>query len=65
MAAFKEYAEAFKGKRQLVWSKGLRARLLPELKDLSDEEIAAAADESVEAVFWASLSIQEWRAVRF
>ena len=62
---FKEYAEAFKGKRQLVWSKGLRARLLPELEDLSDEEIASAADESVDAVFWASLSIQEWRAVRF
>ena len=61
---FKEYAEAFKGKRQLVWSKGLRARLLPDQLELSDEELASSEDVDVEAVFWASLSIQEWRAVR-
>ena len=62
---FKEYASAFKGKRQLVWSKGLRARLLPDVVELSDEELAGSEDLDAQAVFWASLSVQEWKAVRF
>jgi len=39
-AAFREYALAFKGKRQLVWSVGLRGLLLSNAEELSDIEIA-------------------------
>lgn len=62
---FKEYASAFKGKRQLVWSKGLRAQLLPDVAEASDQELAESTAEDVNAVFWASLSVQEWRAIKF
>lgn len=62
---FKEYASAFKGKRQLVWSKGLRAQLLPDVVESSDQELAESTADDVNAVFWASLSIQEWRAIKF
>ncbi|GGJ29515.1 hypothetical protein [Paenibacillus hunanensis] len=36
-------ANAFKGKRQLVWSNGLKARF--NLKDLTDEELAKKKEE--------------------
>jgi hypothetical protein len=62
---FKEYAHSFKGKRQLVWSKHLRDLLLPDAQEQSDEVLAASESEDVSAVFWATLSIHEWRAVRF
>lgn len=54
---FREYAKAFKGKRQLVWSKGLRD-LLGLGKDKTDEEIAAQVDEEAELL--GTLSAQEW-----
>lgn len=55
-----EYAEAFKGKRQLVWSDGLRARLgLDEEK--TDEELATEQRE--EAVILARLDKQQWTQV--
>jgi len=62
---FKEYAAATKGKRQLVWSRGLRARLMPDVAETSDQELAESVNEDVTAVFWATLSVQEWRAVKF
>lgn len=62
---FKEYASATKGKRQLVWSRGLRARLMPDVAETSDQELAESVNEDVSAVFWASLSVLEWRAVKF
>lgn len=62
---FKEYAAATKGKRQLVWSKGLRARLMPDVAETSDQELAESVNEDVTAIFWATLSVQEWRAVKF
>ena len=39
-----EWEKASKGKRQIAWSKGLRARLLPaeEVVELTDEEIVEA-----------------------
>ena len=61
---FKEYAAATKGKRQLVWSRGLRAKLLHDVEK-TDEELAQLVDEDIKAVFWATLSILEWRAVKF
>ena len=62
---FQEYASALKGKRQLVWSKGLRALLLPDVAERSDEQLASDEDLDSKALFWASLSILEWRAVKF
>jgi len=60
---FKEYAEATKGKRQLVWSNGLRALLLRNPEEVSDLELADSEDPDVEAVFFASLSVLEWKAI--
>ena len=64
-ALFQEYDKALKGKRQLVWSRGLRARLMPGIAETSDQELAESVNEDVTAVFWATLSVQEWRAVKF
>lgn len=57
---WKMYAREFKGKRQLVWSAGLR-ELLGLCKELSDEELAALEVE--EALLLATLSRQTWRGV--
>ena len=51
----------FRGRHQLVWSDGLRARLLPELEEKSDEELANEHDEM--AVLLATLTLSQWRAV--
>lgn len=39
---FREYAEAFHGKAQLFWSKGLKARFL--INELSDDDVAATPE---------------------
>ncbi len=52
-ALFQEYADAFKGRRQLYWSKGLRDLLTLE-PELSDEDVAQARDD--DAVFVAAVS---------
>jgi hypothetical protein len=57
---FREYAEGFKGRRQLVWSKGLRDLLGLEA-EVEDEELAAKIEE--EAVFLGSLSRSDWARV--
>lgn len=62
---FKEYAFAFKGKRQLVWSRGLRALLLPEIEEATDAELAESEDLDVVALFFSSLSLLEWKAVLY
>lgn len=65
---FREFAGVFKGKRQLVWSHGLR-RALHELDpafrltERSDGELAAERLARGD-VFLAGLSDREWRAVR-
>jgi len=48
-ALFQEYADTFKGRRQLYWSKGLRALLLPDAPEQTDEQLAEKQDE--ESVF--------------
>lgn len=55
---FKTYADAFKGRRQLFWSKGLKELLKVEVKD--DEEIANQEDETVEVFDAMFLSSQDW-----
>lgn len=58
-ALFVEFAEAFKGKRQLIWSPGLK-RLFG-VGEVSDEELATRQDEP--ALLLGSLNVQQWRLV--
>lgn len=58
---FKTYAAAFKGRRQLFWSKGLKELLKIEVKD--DEEIANAEEENTEIYDAMFLSPQDWWAI--
>jgi hypothetical protein len=58
-ARFREFAEAFHGKRQLVWSKGLRD--LYAVEDLTDAEVAARQDDRAELL--GSITLEQWRAV--
>lgn len=62
---FKVYADAFHRRKQLVWSHGLRANLLPNAEERTDEQLASDEDFDARAVLWASLSTLEWRAVKF
>lgn len=55
-----EYYWAFKGQRQLVWSKGLRA-LLGLDDELTDEEIEGQEEDS--AVVLVQLSPAQWRVI--
>lgn len=59
-ALFIEYATAFKGKNQLVWSKGLKA--LFEIQEQTNEETAAKVDD--DAYLLGKITIEQWRAVR-
>lgn len=59
-AIWKEYAVTFKGKRQLVWSKGLRA-ILGLGQEKTDEEIAK--EEREDAILLAALPLKVWRVV--
>lgn len=52
-ALFQEYADAFKGRRQLYWSRGLRAFLQLD-PELSDEDVANAQDDK--SVFVTAIS---------
>ncbi len=56
---FREFAEAFKGKRQLHWSKGLKK--LFSIGDLSDDELSSKIDDNADLL--ATLSLDEWRDV--
>jgi hypothetical protein len=60
LSLFREYAREFKGRRQLVWSDGLRDRLGvgPEK---SDAEVAE--EVTAEAVLLATLDYEHWQAV--
>jgi len=60
MALFREFAFAFKGKRQLVWSNGLR-ELLALGVQLSDEEVAAAIED--DAYILGSIDLDQWRLI--
>ncbi len=59
-ALFREFAGVFKGRRQLVWSKGLKARFAVE--EASDEAIAEGGEVEGSELF-ARISLVEWRAV--
>lgn len=59
-ALFVEYVKAFKGKRQLIWSRGLKAQF--ELDDLTDKEVADLKDDKAEIVI--SISYPDWELIR-
>jgi len=61
-ALFRLYAAAFAGRRQLYWSNGLRA-LLALSAERSDEELVAAPEDERASVL-ATLTPEQWRAIR-
>jgi len=60
---FTEYATWFKGKHQLVWSAGLRSRLLENTMDKSDLEIAGEQEPEEEMVLLGQLSRRQWSVI--
>lgn len=56
---FQEYAAAFKGKRQLQYSNGLKE--LYQVEDLSDEELAAIHEDSAELL--GKIELEDWRLI--
>jgi hypothetical protein len=58
-ALFREFAETFKGKRQLHWSNGLKK--LFSIGDLSDEELANKQDDK--AVLLGTITVDQWRYI--
>lgn len=57
---FIEYVNAIKGRPQLLWSRGLKAKV--NIEEKTDEEIAE--EETEEAELFAKISKQEWFAIR-
>jgi hypothetical protein len=58
-ALFAEFAETFKGKRQLHWSPGLKKRF--QIGEMTDEELANKQDDK--AVLLGSITLPQWRHV--
>jgi hypothetical protein len=58
-ALFREFAETFKGKRQLHWSRGLKARFAVE--EATDEQLANKIEDR--AVLLGHISLDQWRDV--
>lgn len=56
---FRQYAEAFHGRHQLQFSRGLKARF--EIGEVSDEELVERHDE--DAFLLGSLDVEQWRTV--
>jgi hypothetical protein len=55
-ALFREFAETFKGKRQLLWSTGLKKRYA--IGELSDDELSAQMDD--EARLLGQIRLDQW-----
>lgn len=58
-ALFREFAETFKGKRQLHWSAGLKKRF--GIGEVSDEELNARHEDDAE--FLIGISLNQWKEV--
>lgn len=58
-ALFREFAEVFKGKRQLFWSPGLKAKFAVE--EVSDEDAAASQEERAELL--GRIELEDWRLI--
>lgn len=59
---FNEYAEAFKGFRQLFWTHGLKAHF--GVDDLTDEELANQTQDLEESNFLGSITEEEWEILK-
>lgn len=59
-ALFAEYAKVFQGKRQLVWSNGLKRRMA--VVDRTDDELANMADDAP-TVLLASITDEQWKII--
>jgi len=59
-ALFREYAEATKGRRQLVWSRGLKKRYA--ITEMNDEELCAQGEEDAVLIF--QIGLDAWKAIR-
>lgn len=58
-ALFCEFAESFKGKRQLYWSAGLKKRF--QIGEMTDEELAAKQDDK--AAMLGKFTLDQWRYI--
>lgn len=58
-ALFREFAECFRGKRQLSWSNGLKARFY--VDDKSDEQLAEELEDN--AFLLGQITVEQWRDV--
>jgi hypothetical protein len=58
-ALFKEFAETFKGKQQLRWSKGLKKRYA--IGELSDDELSQQMDDA--ALLVGQITLAQWTDV--
>jgi hypothetical protein len=58
-ALFREFALTFHGRRQLVYSKGLKAHF--DLEEKTDEEISLEVEESAELL--GRITLNQWRAI--
>lgn len=58
-ALFQEYAKCFKGRQQLSWSRGLKARFL--VDDATDDELASQQEDR--AFLLGQISVDQWRDV--
>lgn len=56
-----EHEQAMHGKRVLRWSPGLRARLIGDLPELSDQEAAESTDGAGRVI--AAIGVETWRRV--
>jgi hypothetical protein len=58
-ALFVQFAEAFRGKRQLHWSTGLKKRF--QIGEMTDEELANKQDDK--AILLGSITLNQWRYI--
>ncbi len=58
-ALFKEFAETFKGKRQLYWSAGLKKRYA--IGEASDEELTVQMEDYAQML--GTITLEQWRDV--
>lgn len=58
-ALFKEFAETFKGKRQLHWSKGLKKRFA--IGEKTDEEVSNEVEDTARLL--GTITLDQWRDV--
>jgi hypothetical protein len=62
-ALFREYSAAFHGKRQLIWSAGLRDLLLPDDEAEQTDEEAAEQPEDEQSEIFLHIPVIAWREV--